>query len=408
MFKKKKRGFTLAEVLVSVTIIVLLVTLSIVATLQLRVRSRDAKRVSDVTEIMNALESYYAANKAYPTVITAGQPIMSGSNMLLKAVPNNPSPRTDGGCADQGYTYTTTTTGYKLTFCIGANHGRFAQGTVICKNGNCGVKDAAECGGSVTITDRDGNVYPTVQIGTQCWMGANLRTKVKPDTGDCVNVAGGGYLVSGAPACTTTSGGIVYGGFNGSKRDCVACSVWNGAHTTCTTTARGLDTDCYSNPDISNAGAIYTWSAAMNGSTVEGSQGLCPDGWHVPTDAEWYTLESFLTTPPVNSTTCNPTRLSSVLSSCSSAGSKLIDPSPSGSGFKAALIGGRVRYSVFDHFGLGTDYWTSTWHHNGLGSYSMLHDFYIVRTLSVGDPGVFRMTREDIDAFPVRCIKNPS
>jgi uncharacterized protein (TIGR02145 family) len=32
----------------------------------------------------------------------------------------------------------------------------------------------------------------------------------------------------------------------------------------------------------------------MKGSTVEGSQGLCPEGWHIPTDDEWKTLEMYL------------------------------------------------------------------------------------------------------------------
>ena len=36
---------------------------------------------------------------------------------------------------------------------------------------------------------------------------------------------------------------------------------------------------------------LYQWGAAMNGSTTEGAQGLCPSGWTIPTDQEWKTLE---------------------------------------------------------------------------------------------------------------------
>jgi uncharacterized protein (TIGR02145 family) len=47
------------------------------------------------------------------------------------------------------------------------------------------------------------------------------------------------------------------------------------------------------------SGALYTWPAAMNGmeSSMElpsGVRGACPDGWHLPSDAEWKSLEVFL------------------------------------------------------------------------------------------------------------------
>jgi len=42
-------------------------------------------------------------------------------------------------------------------------------------------------------------------------------------------------------------------------------------------------------------GRLYTWSAAMNDSIYEGAQGICPDGWHIPTDMEWKELIDTLT-----------------------------------------------------------------------------------------------------------------
>ncbi len=396
-FKKKFKGFTLVEILITVAIIGILASISVIATTRVRLKTRDTKRISDATSIVNALQAYFDSTKAYPTMIFPGQPIAANGITFLRSVPSNPLPRTDGGCSGTDYTYITTTTGYKLTFCIGSDNGDYPKGVVICKNGNCLVQD--DCG--VTVSDVDGNIYPTVQIGTQCWMGMNLKTKLKPD-GTCINSSGGGYIVSAAPTCTTTMSGQIYGGFNGSKRDCITIG---------SPSQRGLDADCYSstyNSYVLDGGAIYTWSAAMNGSTVEGAQGICPTGWHIPKDSEWYTLESYLTNPPVNTTTCNPNRLSFTVASCNTAGSKLIDTSPSGIGYKAGLIGGRTSYSMFNHFGTGTDYWTSTWASNGLGTYGMMHDFYYVRIISTGDSGVFRATREDIDAFPVRCIKDAS
>lgn len=399
IFNKIIKGFTLVEILITVAIIGVLVSITIIATTNVRMKARDTKRISDANAIVNALQAYYDSNKTYPAVLIPGEPIASNGLTFLNKVPSNPLPRTDGGCSGTDYTYLKTSAGYKLTFCIGADNGDYPKGIVICKNGNCLVQD--DCG--ETISDRDGNEYPTVQIGTQCWMAENLKTKLKPDDGTCINTPENGYLVSDAPACTTTISSQIYGGFNGSKRDCVTIG---------SPSQRGLDIDCYSsshNQYVVNGGAIYTWSAAMNGSTVEGAQGICPDGWHIPKDSEWYTLESFLTDPPVNTTTCDPTRSSNLVYGCRSAGSKLMDTSPSGIGFKAGLVGGRTSYSQFNHFGSGTDYWTSTWASRGTGTFPpMEHDFYYVRILNTIDSGILRTTREDIDAFPVRCIKDAS
>jgi uncharacterized protein (TIGR02145 family) len=58
----------------------------------------------------------------------------------------------------------------------------------------------------------------------------------------------------------------------------------------------------YNNDSASNAetyGALYTWAAAMDGaassnSNPSGIQGVCPDGWHLPSDAEWTELTDSL------------------------------------------------------------------------------------------------------------------
>jgi uncharacterized protein (TIGR02145 family) len=49
-------------------------------------------------------------------------------------------------------------------------------------------------------------------------------------------------------------------------------------------------------------GALYTWSAAVNGNNstdpeLEPIQGVCPDGWHLPSDGEWKELEIYLGMP---------------------------------------------------------------------------------------------------------------
>ena len=113
-----------------------------------------------------------------------------------------------------------------------------------------------------TVTDIDGNVYATIQIGDQNWMKENLKTTRYAD-GTAIP------LVTG----NTQWNELGY-------TDKAYC--WYDNSTT--------------NRDI--YGALYTWSAATNGLTSDlnpsGIQGACPYGWHLPSDAEWKQLENFL------------------------------------------------------------------------------------------------------------------
>ncbi len=111
-----------------------------------------------------------------------------------------------------------------------------------------------------TVTDIDLNVYQTVQIGDQIWMAENLKTTRYADGSDIPLVEGSVEW----DALTATG-----------KAYC-----WYDNSTT--------------NRDI--YGGLYTWSAAMNGAASSeanpsGVQGVCPDGWHLPSDAEWKELE---------------------------------------------------------------------------------------------------------------------
>jgi uncharacterized protein (TIGR02145 family) len=105
--------------------------------------------------------------------------------------------------------------------------------------------------GTSTVTDIDGNIYNTVQIGDQCWMKENLKTI---------------HYRNGTP--------IEYPGSDNSAWQ----SNTSGAYA------------WYQN-NISwkeNYGALYNWYAVNN------TNGLCPEGWHVPGDAEWNNLILYL------------------------------------------------------------------------------------------------------------------
>lgn len=109
------------------------------------------------------------------------------------------------------------------------------------------------CVGAATVTDYEGNVYSTVQLGQQCWMAENLRTTHYSD----------GTTISPGDGWSTI---LAY----------------------------------YYIPDCPlEYGYLYNWKAVMHNSpsssaNPSGVQGVCPTGWHVPSDAEWTELEVYL------------------------------------------------------------------------------------------------------------------
>ena len=106
------------------------------------------------------------------------------------------------------------------------------------------------CPGTPTVTDIDGNIYNTVQIGNQCWTQSNLKVS-KYRNGD--NIPTG-----------------------------LSNSVWENT----TSGAYAI----YNNDSVNNGlyGKLYNHYA------VTDSRGLCPTGWHVPSDGEWNTLVKYL------------------------------------------------------------------------------------------------------------------
>jgi uncharacterized protein (TIGR02145 family) len=121
--------------------------------------------------------------------------------------------------------------------------------------------DYGPCGNSLSLPF-DGYTYDLVAIGDQCWIAENLRTEHYTN-GDAIPAN-----LSDSEWGSTTSGAVaVYGEDTG-------CGDWS------------PDGDaCDPAWSLNEYGRLYNWYA------VGDERGLCPTGWHVPTDGEWMTLE---------------------------------------------------------------------------------------------------------------------
>ncbi len=302
MKKKLKlsfKGFTLIEIMIVMLIIGVIATLTMSALSNNRVKSRDLKRVSGINSLQAALDVYYKDHGVYPTIITPGMPLKSadGSVTYIDEVPSNPQPRNDNGCPDSDFIYTIGPNNktYSLAGCIGDEKNSGKPKLIY------GTREAIfHCGDN--ITDRDGFTYKTVSIGTQCWMAENLKTRTNPD-GTCINISMispiGGYFftVGPAPECKIYNNGVLtnLGGWGdgyssgvaSSKRDCIST----------TADTQGTEADCV------NGSTLYTWRGAM-GDTPSNPiillpgvkqqfkrQGICPDGWRIPSHDDFTTLE---------------------------------------------------------------------------------------------------------------------
>ena len=117
---------------------------------------------------------------------------------------------------------------------------------------------AMSCG---HLRDYDGNVYNSVVIGKQCWMRDNLRTS---HYADGTPIAKGNTTSTETPYYYTDSAAI-----NGTV--------------------------------LQRSGFMYNWAAVMRGAAAtnanpSGVQGVCPDGWHVPSFPEVKQMLDFLKT----------------------------------------------------------------------------------------------------------------
>ena len=221
-------------------------------------------------------------------------------------------------------------------------------------------------GPSQPVTDIDGNVYKTVKLGNQVWMAENLRT---------TRYADGTPIPLGTEASSTTA-------------------------------YRYYPDDNSAN--VSDYGYLYNWAAVMNGSASSeanpsGVQGICPDGWHVPSDAEWTELTNYVKSQSqyvCGDYTGNIAKaLASEVGWNSSTYNCDVGNNPSANnatGFSARPAGGY--FGDYSGFGNYAYFWSAT-QTNSSYAYNRTLYYY-------GDAGVYRDYSNKGAGYSVRCVRN--
>ena len=217
------------------------------------------------------------------------------------------------------------------------------------------------CGQAVIYA---GETYPTVQIGTQCWFAKNLNVGTMISSGNQTN---------------------------------------NGT----------MEKYCYNNDpaNCSTYGGLYQWAEAVqyqsgassstspNPAFTGNVRGICPTGWHLPSDAEYCTLTTFLHA----SANCSVIGTSSsIAGGLLKSTSGLWRTSPNSgatnsSGFSALPGGYRNSNGTFFHLGISTIFWSSS---------ESSSTFAIFRSLYFGNAHIERYTANKNDGFSARCTQD--
>ncbi len=340
-----RQAFTLIELLVVIAIIGILATVSIVALNNARAKSRDAKRVADIKNIQTALALYYNDKKEYPITLTAGQPLFSTSldgagnvvtSTYMSVIPSAPTPADGSNCntTNNAFTYVTSSDlqYYTLSTCLNNNQNNNANTLYIAdpnQNQPCGSY----------LVDYLGQVYQTVQVGTQCWLASNLNV------GTMVNAQASApcvQYVSPWWSCQIDNNTVEKYCYN---NDPANCATYGGLYEW--PEAMGFAYQCANASFPSSCTTATTYSVATK------HQGICPSGWHIPNNSDWSVLETYLTN---TGNTCNGSRNGSW--DCSPAGAKL--KTTGSSGFNALFSGKKGTDGSTSGAGSWSYFWSST------------------------------------------------
>lgn len=193
-----------------------------------------------------------------------------------------------------------------------------------------------------TVTDIDGNVYHTITIGNQVWLLENLKV-TRYRNGDLI------LNVTDSTQWDTLSTGAY----------------------------------CFYNNIEANAS---TYGHLYNFYTISDSRGLAPQGWHIPSDAEWSTLINYLGGEDVAGGSMKTTGTSYW---------KTPNTGATNSSGLNVLPGGCRKDSTYDYLGSHAIFWTST-------SSSTSGAYYL--SLSYGGENVYRAAFLMTYGLSIRCV----
>lgn len=117
--KKINKGFTLIELLVVVAIIGLLSSVIMVALGNARIKSRDARRLSDLQQMKSGLDIYYNLGTGYPDTASWNSAQDAFSQILCSGTPAFKVPQDPIHSTNAGYAYTYTQGGNPSSGCGG-------------------------------------------------------------------------------------------------------------------------------------------------------------------------------------------------------------------------------------------------------------------------------------------------
>jgi uncharacterized protein (TIGR02145 family)/uncharacterized repeat protein (TIGR02059 family) len=208
--------------------------------------------------------------------------------------------------------------------------------------------------GTRLIDTRDGKSYLTVQIGTQCWFAENLNV---------------GSRINGIDAQTDNA--VIEKYCFGDNES--SCNLYGG---------------------------LYLWDEMMQYTTNERAQGVCPVGWHVPSDYEWKVLEMALGMSQVSADGTG-WRGTDEGGKLKAAGTTYWDSPNMGatnsSLFTALPSGDRNSSGLFEGRGFFTDFWTST---------LIIDTQCWYRYLDAANSQIIRVDGNRRYGTPVRCVKD--
>lgn len=317
-------GFTIVELLVVIVVIGILASISIVSYTGITQKATEVSIQSDLSNSKKQFEIYRVFHGSYPTTLDANN------------CPTAP-------VADTGY-------------CLKSSQNNSFSGYV--SEGHSFGLEVTNTNGSIYSITQDSSPKPGSNlaitdptnwmiIGSQIWARFNLNV---------------GTRIAGSTAQTNN------GGTNIVEKYC-----YNDLESNCTNNANG---------------GLYQWDEAMNYSTTEGAQGICPADSHIPTDNEWKVLEMHLGMAPADAD----------LASVWRGTNQGIQLKPGGSsGLNIPLAGYRRTDGTFGNLSADADLWTST--------QSVTNAW--TRDLNSANDTVLRNTDNKVTGFSIRCIANP-